>query len=136
MATILETFSFFFWNCASGIKSKFDYVKNLVQINDPMVFFICESEIKEQDLTILKISGYDLKVAKTINGEFKKSRIACYIKTHINYQIINLRNNTQDIVAIDVGKNRFVGVYKGFKLPKNETQTTQFHEMLRILKKT
>jgi len=49
-----------------GIKSKFDYINNLVKNWNPLIFFISESEIRERNISILQIKGYDLILAPTL----------------------------------------------------------------------
>ncbi len=34
-----------YWNCAGGVKSKHDYIKQVINEEKPCVFFISESEI-------------------------------------------------------------------------------------------
>ncbi len=57
-----------FWNCAGGIKSKFDYVVSHVNQNNPCIIFISESEVKENDLEILKIRGYDVVTSESLKS--------------------------------------------------------------------
>jgi len=135
MSRVLTTFSFFFWNCANGIKSKFDYVKYLANHYQPSVFFILEAEVKTTDLTVLQIQGYDLIVSETIQGVFKKARTVCYVKTDLPYKILKLDCNTHDIIGLDIGNHRFIGLYRGFKLPNNDSPNSYLQKMIGIITK-
>jgi len=129
-------FLFFFWNCANGIKSKFDYIKYLAGLWNVSVFFIFESETRIRDLSILQIDGYDLILSQTINGNFNKARTVCYVKSDLPYKVLKIENSEiLDLVALDIGNQRFIGLYRGFKLPKNESQTSLFHKILASLNK-
>ena len=111
-----------FWNCAGGIKLKFDYINHFVQQNKPSVFFISESELTQNDLDIVKIHEYDLLTAGTLQT---KSRLSCYIHNSIKYKQLAIQDNL-DIIALDIGAYRLIGVYKGFWLPAGHTKVLQF----------
>ena len=79
-----------FWNCCGGLRSKYHFVKNFLYEVSPSLFFISESEIREHELGILSISGYDLLTSNTIiNGG--KSRVACYVQSGIKYKQLKIK---------------------------------------------
>jgi hypothetical protein len=73
-----------YWNCAGGIKSKHDYIKQLIKEENPCILFISESELGAYDLEIVKIKDYDLITVSTLAAG--RARMACYIKSDINYK--------------------------------------------------
>ena len=116
-----------FWNCAGGIRSKFDYIKDFIKANNTSIFFIAESEIGKNDTEILRIQNYDLLISET-----DKSRLACYINSSIKYKRIKT-DKELDLIALDVGDTRVVGLYKGFKLPAGKTRVSFFHTIVQTL---
>jgi len=122
-----------YWNCAMGVKSKLDFIKDLVNKNSPLLFFVSEAEMKTTDLNLINIRGYDVITSNSINGEFGVARMLAYVKSSIRYRVLNL-DPKLDIVALDIENERFVGVYKGFKLPNGETRKSYFELILGTLK--
>jgi exonuclease III len=121
-----------YWNCAGGIKSKHDYIKQIISEENPCAFFISEAEIKDHDLDIVKIRNYDLVVANTIkNGS---SRVACFIKSDINYRVIKVKDESVDIIAIETNFDRLIGLYRGFKLPVGASRVSFFDSIITQLK--
>ena len=117
-----------YWNCAGGIKSKFDYIKDFLKTNKISIFFISEAEInKTLDTDILKIPNYDLLMSET-----NKSRLACYINSSIKYSRLKTDKDI-DLIALDAGDARFIGLYKGFKLPPGKTRVSFFHTIIKTL---
>lgn len=120
-----------FWNCAGGIKSKYDYIVDMIRFHKPSVLFISESELTLNDIDIVKIPDYDLLVAGTIRI---KTRLACYIHNSIKYKQLLIRDDL-DVIALDINQIRVVGVYKGFKLPPGQTKISNFKAFLDTLSK-
>jgi len=112
-----------FWNCALGIKSKLEYIRDLLATERPQAMFISESEVMEKDVNLLNIRGYELCVAATIKGEFAVARAACFVRSDLKFKQIKT-DPKLDIVALDIGENRLIGIYKGFKLPTGFTKKT------------
>jgi len=126
-----EVNSVIYWNCAGGIKSKLDYIKQSFLPSNPDIIFISEAELSFNDLNIVRLKGYELEVAKSINHG--KARMACYIKSSINYKIIKIADETLDIIAIETKQDRLVGVYKGFKLPTGKDRVSFFDSIVATL---
>jgi len=82
-----------FWNCALGIKSKFDFLKDLATTQRPDLMFISEAEVNDCDLSLINIKGYEISVSESINGEFGVARMACYIKMGIKAKKIRVDND-------------------------------------------
>ena len=120
-----------FLDCAGGIKSKFDYIVHFVQQNKPSVFFLSESELTQNDLDIVKIHDYDLLTAASLPT---KSRLSCYIHNSIKYKQLVVQDNL-DIIALDIGSYRIIGVYKGCWLPVGQTKVSQFKSLISFLTK-
>jgi hypothetical protein len=120
-----------FWNCAGGVKSKMDFIKNYIDQHHPCALFISEAEIKSHDLNLLRIKNYDLIVSNTIDKG--AARQACYIKSSINYNVVKTTGDC-DIVAIETQFDRAIGVYRGFKLPTGVTKISFFHSLMTSLK--
>jgi len=123
-----------FWNCALGIKSKLDFVKDLAETMRPDLMFIAESEVNEWDLSLINIKGFDVVAANSIKGEFGTARMLCYVRTGFKMKILKV-DPRLDMVALDIGNCRFVGVYKGFKRPDQLTRQEFFDLHIRELKK-
>ncbi len=119
-----------FWNCAGGIKSKFDYIKSFLLQNKLSIFFISESELDLNTLDIVKIKDYDLLISNTLPAG--KSRLSCYIHSSIRYKQLYIRDKL-DIIALDIGAFRVIGLYKGFKLPKNGSRVSFFDSIIKTL---
>lgn len=59
--------------------------------------------------------------------------MAAYVSVKYKYMMIHLLNADLDIICIDTHGSRFIGVYKGFKLPKGSTKITHFRSILETL---
>jgi len=67
-----------YWNCANGIFSKRDIIKNYISTYKPELFFISEAEIdKNKETNLLEHENYDLTFSKTLT-DTRKARICCY----------------------------------------------------------
>lgn len=67
--------SLMWWNCAGGVISKIDFIKDLCKTNKPrpLVVFISESNIDQHLVDLVKIDNFSILTAGTIqNG---KSRV-------------------------------------------------------------
>ena len=94
-----------FWNCAGGIKSKIDYLREFVKGKYLKIIFISEADLKEQDLDLVKIPGFDIILSNTCKGEFKKSRMIGYVRSNETYKSVTILTNQLDVVAIDIKSN-------------------------------
>ena len=131
MATVKD--SIIFWNCGGGIKSKIDFIRNFIHSHKPSLFFVSESEISQHDLGIVQIQGYDLLTANTLNSN-SKARLACYIKSEVRYKLLII-DDKLDILGLDIGGLRVIGVYKPFKLPEHSNRISFFDSIIRTLQK-
>jgi len=120
------------WNCGGGLLSKIDFIKNYIKTNKPFLLFISEAEIRPENINLAQINGYDLLTASTFSGEFKKSRMTCYVDERISYKQIDIKSKISDIVALEFQGRTYVGVYKGFKLPTNVTRNLSSLIFLRL----
>ncbi len=123
--------SILFWNCAGGIKSKIDYLRDYIIDKNLNLIFISESDIIEQDLALVQIKGYDSILVNT--KKFGKGRVLCYIQSNIPFEVVQVHEDILDVVAIDCKGVRVIGVYKPFKLPSNHTSTSFFNRLLESL---
>lgn len=121
-----------YWNCGGGVRSKFDYIKDHVQINKPGLLFISESEMSSWETQMFAVSNYDLLTANTISKG--KSRIVCYIHSSIKYKQVPIGSPDLDIIAVDIGGYRVVGLYRPFKLPPNCPRVSFFQSIVNTLK--
>lgn len=131
-----DLFSICWWNCAGGILSKFDYIKDFLKTNPikPTILFIAEADKREHQLSLIQIEGYSIITALTLAEG--KSRVIGYINNSItNFKQIKISDPFVDIVGIDVSGYRFIGVYKGFKTPGNETLSSYFEKYMKELNK-
>ena len=120
------------WNCAGGIKSKYDYIVDLIGSNKLSILFVSESELTSNDLDIVKIKDYDLLTSNTLNGPGNKSRLSCYINTKIKYKVLFIES-VLDVIALDIGPLRLIGVYRGFKLLPGENNESAFKTLMKTL---
>jgi len=130
---VADNSTIIWWNCAGGILSKIDFLKNFLASNKPFIFFISEAEINSDNQNLVQIKGYDILLSNTINGEFEKSRSVCYIREDLTYNEIKIKNTISDIVAVEFEGTSYVGIYKGFKLPSGQTPNTFLAELLASL---
>jgi hypothetical protein len=57
----------------------------------------------------------------------------CYVSSTLSYQIAKINNDTLDIIAIDSGNYRLIGLYKPFKLPVGITNKIYFNSIIDCL---
>lgn len=124
----MEPMTVIFWNCASGLKSKYDFIKHHLNESQACLAFISEAELQPQDLSVVQVPGYDLLVSRTIDKG--KARIAAYIKTTFKYKQIDISDSDLDIICLDILGARYIGLYKGFKLPKGITKINYFRSLI------
>jgi len=110
------------WNCAGGIKGKIDAIRKLSTETKPDFLFISESEFDGSNAEYLRIEGYHLDVAATVN--LGKARLVCYVANNIKEQIprqLNLEGSNKDIITYGNSNVRIAGVYRGFKCVSGTT---------------
>ena len=120
-----------YWNCAGGIKSKIDFVRNLISKHSPTLCFISEADIESFDLDVVRVKDYDTVVPDSIKD--RKARTLCYIKNDITYKKLSCHSDL-DLISIDIGNERIVGLYKGFKLPPGVKPKSFFETIITALK--
>jgi hypothetical protein len=118
-----------YWNCAGGIKSKIDYLRDFVKGKNFNLIFISESDILERDIALIKIESYDIILANT-SSNGGKARMLCYVWNGLKHKKVRVSNMTLDIIAIEVNNCRFVGVYIPFKLPDGTSRTNFFKQFI------
>lgn len=119
-----------YWNCAGGIKSKIDYLRNFLKDQKFQLMFISESDIVEQDLNLVQIPGFDILMSSSL----RKARTMCYVSSKLSYRKIKLNHEDLDVVAIDISNERYVGLYRPFKMPPNHKPASYFNELISYLK--
>jgi len=123
--------SVIYWNCASGIIKKLDYMKRIIEQKKADLFFIAESEIpKGMDLGVFQIKGYDFILAGTLESR-GKARLACYARKGLFQQTIV--NPYNDLIFLTQKKLTFVGVYRGFKLHEGENERSNWLRLMNDL---
>jgi exonuclease III len=123
--------NFLFWNCAGGIKSKIDYLRDYIIGKNLSLISISESDVFEYDLNLVQIKGYECILANTKkNG---KGRVVCYVQSNIPFSVVPINDDLLDIVAIDFKGLRVIGIYKPFKIPTNLNSTTFLSRLLETL---
>ncbi len=94
--------SYLFWNCAGGIKSKIDYLRDYIIGKNLSLIFISEADIYEFDLNLVQIRGYECILANTKrNG---KGRVVCYVQSNIPCSIVPVDDDLLDVIAITIVK--------------------------------
>ena len=119
------------WNVCNGLARKKDYVKRILDENDLDVLFIQEAEItKETPTSILMVGGYEIEISRSNS----KARLACYIKTGVNYKRITEKENT-NVLKLEIERNnkvtQIIGVYRPFKLNEGHNNLSQFKEQVK-----
>lgn len=123
--------SVIFWNCARGVFSKKCFIEKYISDFNPLAFFISECDITgDQCLDALKISGYQLEVAPTLESR-NKGRIMVYYKSGLNIKRVkNLENNHDNLIALDTPKMLLIGLYAGFQTYDDETMIGNFERLI------
>jgi hypothetical protein len=95
------------------------YVKTIVAKHKPELFFVSEAEVDISLVTLFDIDGYTLIISEGC----PKARLACYVSHISNFKYrSDLANNSVDIITMDNGTSRIVGVYRPFKLRDGQTK--------------
>jgi len=117
-----------YWNCANGIFTKREIIKNYLTIHEPELFFISEAEIDlYKETNLLQVHNYELYLANTIS-ETRKSRICCYSKS--DWSNLSIKSKTDEILAFKKANHIVVGIYRPFKIYSGETTSTNFERLL------
>jgi len=101
------------WNCANGIVHKMDEVRLIIEKYNPDLFFVCEAELKNDQLDLIQIQGYSLEISDSI--KLGKSRLIAYCKTDTFNRITRLEGDSENVIVLETRTERFVGIYRGFK---------------------
>lgn len=118
----------FYWNCGSGILSKFDFLKAVILENNLDAIFISEADVRSTfDLGCLSINGYDLVLASTFLSR-GKARIICFKKHELG--VLPLGSEFDNIIAIKHKNLILVGLYRCFKCYENENERSNFERIL------
>jgi len=124
-----------YWNCASGLVKKFDFIKERVLSEKLDLFFIAEAEIPNgSNLNFLKIKGYDIVTAKTFVSR-PKTRLICFVK-HNLFEILDLGfSEFNDLIAFTCKKINIVAAYRGFKNYDGENERSNWVRLFNDLSK-
>ncbi len=117
------------WNCAGGISAKINFIKNFIIAHEPSAFFIFESNIKTDKVnTHLNIKNYTLHLSGSAFA-----RTACYIKIDSGFKIREDKSHKCEIIVIENGVYRMLGVYRPFKVEEGNSLGAQFDDILHFL---
>jgi len=117
-----------YWNCGAGLLKKIDFVRELIAGKNVDAFFIAESEIKgDVDLGCLNIQNYNIHLSDTINTR-GKSRLICFAKQ--NLIRVRLGSDLNDLIALQKGDSKVVGIYRGFKCYPGETELSNYKRLM------
>lgn len=120
----------YWWYVAGGLNAKFDSVKNIINKESPVAFFILEANLNRNKChKHLYLPGYDLFVS-----ESDMARTACYIKKGSGYKMTNAGEGNE-VISIENSRNKVLGVYRPFKLYPGQTLKGNFDTMLKHLEK-
>jgi len=92
--------------------NKLDEIKQFVDKHHPDFFFICEAELKVEEIDRMSISGYNLEIADSI--QYGKSRVIVYAK-HPYSRKLKLEGKKENIIVLETKHERIIGLYRGFK---------------------
>jgi len=118
----------FYWNCGSGLLSKFDFMKAITLENNLDALFISEADVRSDfDLGCLSIIGYDLVLASTYLSR-GKARLVCFKKHELG--VFPLGSEFDNIIALKYDDLIIVGLYRCFKCYDNENERSNFERIL------
>jgi len=119
------------WNCRGGIRSKIDIIKNYIHSFKPDLFFISESNIKDDDdLLVINVENYTLYRSASING---CSRLACYAKNDSGFELSFIARDEVQIIGMENKKIRAYGIYRPFTNHNGLSQGANFDCLLKCL---
>lgn len=123
----------YYWNCASGLLRKIDYIRELIKQDNVDLFFVAESEIRyDCDFGCLTLTGYDIVAANTINSR-GKARLICFKKQ--GFSKVEGLNEFNDALIFQLGNVSVAGIYRGFKLFEGESESSNFLRLIGDLNK-
>ncbi len=121
-----------YWNCASGLVRKWDYIQSFVSEHEPDVFFISETEISvNSDRNWLSLVGYRTEFSKTLTSR-GKSRLICFCKPFFE-RLPHLEGDLNEIIFLKKDKSIVCGLYRPFKCYGGETQFSNFERLINNL---
>jgi len=101
------------WNCANGIVHKMDEVRLIIDKYIPEVLFVCEAEVRPDQIDLINIRGYNLELSDSL--KLGKSRLIAYVREGNLKRKLNLEGDSENIIVIENAKQRLIGIYRGFK---------------------
>jgi hypothetical protein len=103
-----------FWNCSNGLLSKLAFVKEIISNLSPYLFFISESELKNEDqVKACNIKNYTLHVSKGL--DMGKARTCCYLKDGLDFvRLSHLECYDSIVLESRASRLRVLGFYKPF----------------------
>ncbi len=140
MANLSQDRPIVFWNCSHGLSSKIDFVRDFIRQHRPIIMMISECELSacdEINYGYFHVKGYTMITSNTRvkkkNAKLR-SRLCAYITEDISYSRKDALEGQEEIIVIDTGCWRVVGVYRPFKLVSGETITSNFDRLIDTLK--
>jgi len=118
-----------YWNCASGLVKKLDFVKDKFISKDTDILFVSEVEITDKwDRSFLEINGFDLHLSETLLTK-GKSRLLCFARQNC-FKLLSPHNKSNEVLILQQGKTIIAGVYRGFQTYENETERSNWVRLI------
>jgi len=125
---MMSSTNIMYWNCANGIFSKKDLIKEHLKTHKPELFFISEAEInKNKETNLLECENYELSLSNTLS-DTRKARICCYSTN--DWTKIPNSSISDEILAYQKSNQIVICLYRPFKYYIGETTTTNFERLL------
>ena len=93
--------------------------------------FISEADILEQDVSLVQIQLFDVTLANTKNQG--KARMMCYARSNLPFKLVRIQDSDLEVIALDIGNQRIVGLYKPFKLKEGVKMVDYFNRIMKCL---
>jgi len=93
----------------------------------------CQKNQSIVDLNALKIKGYSLLVANTIDRG--KCRLVCWFNEKLGCRVPQLETVNNDVIVLHCGNVCIVGLYRPFKCYPGENQRTNFDRLMANLER-
>jgi len=123
-----ETKKVIWWNVAEGLAAKHETVKEIINKENPVLFFIFESNTRSNKSNKhLGIQGYDF-----VTSESDFSRTACYIQKEKGLKVVS-QGEGNEVIVVENDQVRIMGVYMPFRLNPGESLMGNFTKLLTFL---
>ena len=122
----------FYWNCGSGLISKWDIIVDYILRYQIDAFFIAEADLLcSRDLSLFHVPGYKVEFANTLQTR-GKTRLICVCREKFQ-RVENLEVAHNDIICLRLKDNFTVGIYRPFKCFPGETLSSNFDRLIENL---